>query len=83
MTKKSLTEMVKASVETRAHRLNTWFERIAPEHQKELLEIKKAWREGSLKSSAFRLAEDISQSCRELGVSNIGTQGVIQWLRRD
>jgi hypothetical protein len=83
MAKKSLTGLVRASVEARGPRHKTWFERIDPEHQKELLAIKRSWREGALKSSALRLAEDISRSCRELGISTIGKQGVIQWLQRD
>jgi hypothetical protein len=83
MAKKSLTELVKASVDSRGPRHKTWFERVAPEHQKELLAIKQSWRDGVLKSSTFRLAEDISRSCRELGIAAVGPQGVIHWLQRD
>lgn len=83
MERKSLTDLVTSSVESRGRRHRTWFEKVAPEQQRELLAIKQAWRDGSLRSSTYRLAEDISRSCRELGISTIGTQGVIQWLQRD
>lgn len=76
--KAAIVERVKAT----PPRHKTWFDKLDDDHRAAVLEIKRDWLAGTLKSSAIGLAEHISVSLREAGVSTVGIQGVVQWLRR-
>lgn len=74
------------SMPPRVHGSLPWYERVAPEHREELDELKAMWRAGRLrdksgqalpKNTAARL---ISMKLNEGGISNVGTQGVNEWL---
>lgn len=57
-----------------------WYERVAPEHQAELIAIKAAWQAGELGKRKKTLARDLSTRLRARGISDVGEQGVIAWL---
>lgn len=78
----SLMDQVLAKVKATPPRHKTWFERLDVSHRDECLEIKKAWLAGDIKSSTVKLAEHISSTLREAGISTVGIQGVAQWLRK-
>lgn len=80
--KLTLTERVIERVKAMPQRHKTWFERLDADVKSELSDIKKSWVAGEIKSSALRLAEHISASLRESGISTVGHQGVINWLKK-
>ena len=58
----------------------TWFDRLPPEAQVQLLEVKKAFNPKEHQKNAY--ASSIIESCRERGWQTAGRQGVIDWLDR-
>jgi hypothetical protein len=62
------------------HGSKRWYERVAPEHQAELVAIKAAWQAGELGKRKKTLARDLSARLRARGISDVGEQGVIAWL---
>ena len=76
----SLVAAVIESLPTRVHGNSPWYERVAPEHQAELEELKAAWKSGGLKVPRNTAARFIAAQLRERGIANIGTQGVSEWL---
>lgn len=62
------------------HGPSRWYERVAPEHLAELAAIKEAWKAGELGTKKKTLARNISIKLRARGISDIGEQGVVQWL---
>jgi hypothetical protein len=83
--KPSLKEAVMASIgQSRNGKHKTWFDKIAESEQKqELLEIRRAWKAGEIKTPSATLARHISDTLRSLGLSNVGQQGVVHWLARN
>ena len=77
----SLTEKVLEKVAASPPRHKSWFDRLDDGYKAELLELRRAWQAGEIKSSAVRLADHISTTMREAGVSTIGMQGVVNWLK--
>jgi hypothetical protein len=57
-----------------------WYEKVDAEHQAELAAIKTAWLAGELGTRRKTLARTISARLKELGISDVGEQGVIAWL---
>jgi len=57
-----------------------WHEKVDAEHQAELAAIKTAWLAGELGTRRKTLARTISARLKELGISDVGEQGVIAWL---
>jgi len=68
---------------TRIHGNAPWYERVAPEHLEELVELKAAWKSGKLGVPRMTAARHISAQLRERGISPVGRQGVDEWLARD
>jgi hypothetical protein len=68
---------------TRIHGNAPWYERVAPEHLEELVELKDAWKSGRLGVPRMTAARHISAQLRERGISPVGRQGVDEWLARD
>lgn len=83
MTKKRLIDRVMVAIAARPKKAMTWFDRISPDEQAELLAIKKAWKSGEIVSSLDALAKDIIQQCREVGIVTCERQGMRTWLSRD
>ena len=79
----SLVDAVIESLPTRIHGNAPWYERVAPEHLEELVELKAAWKSGRLSVPRRTAARHISSELRERGISKVGTQGVDEWLARD
>lgn len=59
-----------------------WYERVAPEHQAELAEIKAAWLAGEFKVPRNTAARFISAELQKRGISPVGRQGVSEWLAK-
>jgi hypothetical protein len=76
----SLVAAVIESLPRKVHGTPRWHERVAPEHQAELEELKAAWKSGELKVPRNTAARFIAAQLRERGIANIGTQGVSEWL---
>jgi hypothetical protein len=57
-----------------------WYEKVDAEHQAELAAIKAAWLAGELGTRRKTLARTVSARLKELGISDVGEQGVIAWL---
>ena len=76
----SLVDAVLESLPRKVHGTPPWHERVAPEHQAELEELKAAWKSGELKVPRNTAARFIAAQLRERGIANIGTQGVSEWL---
>lgn len=70
------------SLPSRVRGTPPWYERVAPEHQAELAELKAAWQSGLLPVPRNTAARHIAAQLRERGISNIGTQGVNEWLAK-
>ena len=83
--KPTLTEAVLTGIgQHRSGKFRTWFDKITDDdHKAELLEIRRAWQAGEVKSPAAILARHIASSLKALGVSGIGEQGVTNWLKRN
>ena len=60
-----------------------WYRRIAAEHEREVGELKAAWRAGKITFPLRTYARAISKHMRERGIATIGEQGVQNWLVRD
>lgn len=60
-----------------------WHRRIAAEHEREVGELKAAWRAGKITFPLRTYARAISKHLRERGISTIGEQGVQSWLQKD
>jgi hypothetical protein len=76
----SLVAAVIESLPRKVHGTPPWHERVAPEHQAELEELKAAWKSGELKVPRNTAARFIAAQLRERGIATIGTQGVSEWL---
>ena len=83
--KPTLTEAVLTGIgQHRSGKCRTWFDKLTnDDHKAELLEIRRAWQAGEVKSPAAILARHIASSLKALGVSGIGEQGVTNWLKRN
>ena len=76
----SLLDDVREAMANVRHGSKRWYERVAPEHQAELVAIKAAWQAGELGKRKKTLARDLSTRLRARGISDVGEQGVIAWL---
>ena len=57
-----------------------WHERVPQEHAETVRAIHAAWHDGLFGTRKMTAARVISRRLRDLGI-DIGTQGVIAWLR--
>jgi len=57
-----------------------WHDRVPPEHAETVKAIHAAWHDGLFGTRKMTAARVISRRLRDLGI-DIGTQGVIAWLR--
>lgn len=82
MKKKSsgLLDDVREAMANVRHGSKRWHEKVDAEHQAELAAIKTAWLAGELGTRRKTLARTISARLKELGISDVGEQGVIAWL---
>lgn len=76
----NLVESVLESLPDRINGSQAWYERIAPEHRKEVADLKAAWLAGKFKVRRNTAARFIAKTLNELGISTVQTQGVNAWL---
>jgi hypothetical protein len=70
------------SLPTRIHGNAPWYERVDPEHQAELAELKAAWKSGQLNVPRNTAARHIAAHLYERGIATVGAQGVNEWLAK-
>lgn len=75
-----LVERLKDRLAARKPKPTNWFDRLPPEHQKELEAARAAWRDGAISTSASQLAREIVDECKQAGVEVCGHCGVRAWL---
>ena len=76
----SLLDDVRESLAASRHGPARWHERLAPEHQAELADLKAAWLAGELGDKKKTVARSISRRLKDRGICIIGCHGVIAWL---
>jgi len=59
-----------------------WEDRVPPEHQAAIEEIRSAWRSGQIAGPLARIAKLISEELAKRNIATVGPQGVILWLKR-
>ena len=57
-----------------------WHDRVAPEHQKILKELRQAWTDGKFGTACRPASRVISEILRSRGISDVGLHGVEAWL---
>jgi hypothetical protein len=57
-----------------------WHDRVAPEHQATLAEIRRAYKAGELGTGKKPVAKGISAYLGKHGIASVGHHGVLQWL---
>jgi hypothetical protein len=60
----------------------SFFDRLAPETQAELLEVRRRWQSGELPASAIALADLLIEEAAASGYDLCGPQGLRVWLAR-
>lgn len=60
----------------------SWDHQIADEHRETLVEIKAAYVAGKFGTKKATAARAIAQWINAQGISNVGRQGVLQWLEK-
>ncbi len=78
--KRSLVDEVAAAAKDSKPGFKTWFERLSPEVQAELLEVKAAFDRTRFQKNAYAAA--VIAACKARGWDVCGKQGVIDWLDR-
>lgn len=79
--KNGLVDAVKASLAVSRPGFLAWHQRVAAEHQDELVELKRQWQAGELGTQLRPVAKLISQELEARGIASIGIQGVQTWLK--
>ena len=82
MKKQSLLEQVAKNLPKNMRTLN-WEQKVKPEHQSALAEIRAAWLEGEFGHSIYPAARAIAKTLNESGISDVRHSGVLRWLRGD
>ena len=75
---KSLLAEIKANIPS--GKVLRWYERVAPEHQETLAEIRRAYAAGEFGPSKRPVSKAISKYLNDHGISTVGHNGVELWL---
>jgi len=78
--RKSLVDEVAAAACDSKPGFKTWFARLPPEAQAELLEVKAAFDHSRFQKNSYATA--VIRACKDRGWEVCGRQGVIDWLER-
>lgn len=76
-----LAASIRAAIPSGRPGTTSWFQRIPREVLAELEAIRQEFRDGKLAGTKTGLARTISNELLARGLSNIGPQGVIEWLK--
>jgi len=60
----------------------SFFDRLAPEAQAEMIEVRRRWQSGELPTSASALADLLIEEAAASGYDLCGPQGLRVWLAR-
>jgi hypothetical protein len=71
---------IAATIPPNRHGSRPWYERVAAEHGELLAAIRAGWHDGAFGAQRNPAAKAISAKLKECGIE-IGTQGVLHWLR--
>jgi len=80
--KRGLVEAVRSSLTTGTPGFQPWYRRVPEQHLAELLELKRSWLAGELGTNLNAVAVQTAHWLNENGISTIGRQGVIAWLKK-
>jgi hypothetical protein len=78
----SLADRVADRVASIRHGPRSFFDRLGPEAQAELLEVRRRWQAGELPASASALADLLIEEATASGYEVCGNQGMRAWLAR-
>ena len=78
----SLAEAIRVGLADSRPGFKPWYERLTPEQRAEVEAVKAQWLAGQLGKHRKPLAELISRYLKDQQICDVGTQGVIQWLRK-
>lgn len=76
--KTSLLSEIKANIPS--SKALRWCDRVAPEHQATLAEIRRAYTAGELGPGKKPVCKAISKYLADHGISTVGYHGVLHWL---
>jgi TRAP-type C4-dicarboxylate transport system substrate-binding protein len=79
-TKRPLLERVKSRVASRPVIKKSWFHRLPPEVQEQLLAVRADWQAGAIVSTARGLARDLVEECRADGINTCVVDTMREWL---
>jgi hypothetical protein len=77
----SLLSEIKANIPS--GKVPRWYERVAPEHQATLAEIRRAYKAGELGPGKKPVAKGIARYLNDHGISTVGYNGVENWLEQE
>lgn len=78
----SLADAVRANLQTRHPGFLPWHKRLADEHRENVEEFRRAWLAGEFGWQLEPVARAVAAYLHEHGISTIGHQGVIRWLKQ-
>jgi hypothetical protein len=78
----SLADRLADRVASIKHGPRSFFDRLQPEAQAELLEVRRRWQAGELPASASALADLLIEEAEAAGYELCGPQGLRAWLSR-
>ncbi len=78
----SLADRLADRVSALKHGPRSFFDRLSPEAQAELLEVRRRWQCGELPASASALADLLIEEAAASGYDLCGPQGLRVWLAR-
>lgn len=79
----SLIDAVKAAAAARVIKPASWFSRLSAAEQKEVMDIKIAWKRGDIPCSCAGLSKTLVEECRKAGIKTCGHDGMREWLTKD
>ncbi len=78
----SLLAAVRSTIEVRKAGFRPWWERVDAIHRDELEQLLAAWRAGELGPHMRPVARAVVAHLQAKGISGIGEQGVVAWLKK-
>lgn len=81
--KRSFASLVESKIVNKTAGVKTWFDKLSPSAQEELLEVKKKWQGGAYKGKHLKsVCRAVIAAAKERGWKVNGIQSVEQWLKK-
>lgn len=75
-----LVDRIAADVQSQTRKSTGFWGRLTPEQQAELLEVRRLFQSGALRTSASTLSKTLKARCDEEGIPVCGPDGLREWL---